>query len=58
MGKFKLFLTKRDRRLLDFVDRYRLATGGAFWPSVFSRAKSRGHCRTRGQETRAARIPA
>lgn len=36
MKKIKLFLTKRDRRLLDFVDRYRLATeelfGRVFFP--------------------------
>ena len=35
MGKIKQYLTKRDRRLLDFVHRYRLATNGLFGRMFF-----------------------
>ena len=35
MGRTKPFLTKRDRRLLDFVDRYRLATHELFGRMFF-----------------------
>ena len=58
MGKIKQALTKRDQRMLDFVDRYRLATNDLF-RRVFFAGPNRGtDGRPRRPEARAARTAA